>query len=62
MCPIATPVVRRPDVRATIVEYGDHECRYCAAARPVLPALFTDGSIRLVFRNFPLAEVHIRTR
>jgi protein-disulfide isomerase len=48
----------RPDARATIVEYGDYECPYCAAARPVLAALVAEGWIRLVFRNFPLAEVH----
>lgn len=48
----------RADARATIVEYGDYECPYCAAARPVLAALVEDGWIRLVFRNFPLADVH----
>jgi protein-disulfide isomerase len=48
----------RADARATIVEYGDYECPYCAAARPVLAALVAEGWTRLVFRNFPLAEVH----
>ena len=48
----------RVDAPATIVEYGDYECPYCAAARPVLAALVEDGWIRLVFRNFPLADVH----
>jgi protein-disulfide isomerase len=44
----------------TVVEYGDYECPYCAAARPVLAALIdhSPGQVRLVFRNFPLADVH----
>ena len=53
--------VRGPvDARVTIVEYGDYECPYCAAARPVLAALVdgTSGLARLVFRNFPLSDVH----
>src|SRR5215207_1892760 len=50
--PVAAPV--------TVVEYGDYECPYCAAARPVLVALVdhSPGQVRLVFRNFPLADVH----
>jgi protein-disulfide isomerase len=44
----------------TVVEYGDYECPYCAAARPVLAALVDHFSsqVRLVFRNFPLADIH----
>jgi len=44
----------------TVVEYGDYECPYCAAAAPVLRRLVeeSDGRIRLVFRNFPLAGRH----
>ena len=44
----------------TVVEYGDYECPYCAAARPVLAELVehSRGQVRLVFRNFPLADVH----
>ena len=48
----------RPDAAVTVVEYGDYECPYCAAARPVLAGLVDEGRIRLVFRNFPLADVH----
>ena len=50
--PAAAPV--------TVVEYGDYECPYCAAARPVLAELVDDrsGQVRLAFRNFPLADVH----
>jgi protein-disulfide isomerase len=44
----------------TVVEYGDYECPYCAAARPVLTGLVGDSpsQVRLVFRNFPLADLH----
>jgi protein-disulfide isomerase len=61
---LAVPVSADDHVRGaagapvTIVEYGDYECPYCAAARPVLAALVDDGRVRLVFRNFPLADVH----
>ena len=50
--PVAAPV--------TIVEYGDYECPYCAAAEPVLAAVLAAqaGRVRLVFRNFPLPDVH----
>ena len=50
--PVAAPV--------TVVEYGDYECPYCAAARPVLAELVrhSPGQIRLVFRNFPLPDLH----
>jgi protein-disulfide isomerase len=50
--PVAAPI--------TVVEYGDYECPYCAAARPVLAELIDDVpvQVRMVFRNFPLADVH----
>ena len=54
-----TDHVRGPvDAAVTVVEYGDYECPYCAAARPVLAALVEEGQVRLVFRNFPLATIH----
>ena len=48
------------DAPVTVVEYGDYECPYCAAAAPVLEQLVegSDGRVRLVFRNFPLADRH----
>jgi len=53
-------VLGEPDAPVTVTEYGDYECPYCAAAAPVLKRLVTesDGRVRLVFRNFPLADVH----
>jgi protein-disulfide isomerase len=44
----------------TLVEYGDYECPYCAAAAPVLRHVVEDsgGEVRLIFRNFPIADRH----
>ena len=44
----------------TLIEYGDYECPYCAAAQPVLEEVVagSDGGVRLIFRNFPLFELH----
>jgi protein-disulfide isomerase len=49
-----------PDAPVTVVEYGDFECPYCAAAAPVLRQLVdeSDGRVRMIFRNFPLADTH----
>lgn len=49
-----------PAAPVTVVEFGDYECPYCAGAAPVLRELVTTsaGRVRLVFRNFPLFEVH----
>jgi protein-disulfide isomerase len=44
----------------TLVEYGDFECPYCGMAYPIVQAIqrALGSSLRLVFRNFPLAESH----
>ena len=44
----------------TVVEYGDYECPYCrGAARDVHRMLdLYPGSIRFVFRNFPIPQLH----
>jgi protein-disulfide isomerase len=49
-----------PLARVTVIEYGDYECPYCAGAAPVLRELVSssNGEVKLVFRNFPLFEVH----
>ena len=48
------------DAPVTVLEFGDYECPYCAAAAPVLRRLAEEsaGQVRLVFRNFPLADRH----
>ncbi len=49
-----------PDAPVTVVEYGDFECPFCGAAAPVLRSLVdgSGGRVRLVFRHFPLFDVH----
>jgi protein-disulfide isomerase len=49
-----------PDAPVTVVEFGDLECPYCRAAAPVLRELVDSsaGGVRLVWRHFPLFEVH----
>ena len=48
------------DAPVTLVEYGDYECPYCGQAHPILKALLArmGDRVRLVFRNFPLTELH----
>jgi protein-disulfide isomerase len=44
----------------TLVEYGDFECPNCKQAAPAVKLLlqrFT-GRVRLIYRHFPLEEVH----
>jgi protein-disulfide isomerase len=44
----------------TVVEYGDFECPNCKQAAPALKLLLERfaGRVRVVFRHFPLEEVH----
>jgi protein-disulfide isomerase len=44
----------------TIVEYGDFECPNCKQAAPAIKLLLDRfaGHVRLVFRHFPLEDVH----
>ena len=44
----------------TVVEYGDFECPNCKQAAPAVKMLLTrhPGKVRVVWRNFPLEEVH----
>jgi protein-disulfide isomerase len=44
----------------TVLEYGDYECPFCrGAARDVRRMLdLYPGSIRFVFRNFPITQLH----
>lgn len=53
--------VQGPDDAAiTLVEYGDYECPYCGQAFPIVQELqrVFAASLRLVFRNLPLSNVH----
>src|SRR5262245_59862213 len=44
----------------TVVEYGDFECPNCKQAAPAVRLLLKrfEGRVRLVYRHFPLEEVH----
>ena len=44
----------------TVVEYGDFECPNCKQAAPAVKLLLErfPGEVRLVWRHFPLEEVH----
>ena len=46
--------------RLTLLEYADYECPYCGEAHRVVKRLQKGfgGDLRLVFRNFPLADIH----
>jgi len=49
---------------ATLVMYGDYECPYCGRAHPLIEELKgrMRGTLRFVFRHFPLDDVHPRAR
>ncbi|MGH6871624.1 MAG: DsbA family protein [Rhizomicrobium sp.] len=48
------------DAAVTLVEYGDYQCPYCGQAFPIVKAVQKSFGkrLRLVFRNFPLSEMH----
>lgn len=48
------------DAPVTLVQYGDFQCPHCAAAYPNLAELLRRRAetVRLVFRHFPLSNVH----
>ncbi len=53
-------ILGQVDAPVTLLEYGDLECPYCAAARPALEELVADypDTIQLVFRHFPITASH----
>jgi protein-disulfide isomerase len=58
-----TPLDHRigdPDAPVELVEYGDYQCPYCAMAQPIVAELVRNfgNDLTLVFRHFPLTEVH----
>jgi len=48
------------DAPVTLVEYGDYECPHCGHAHPIVKQVLKrlGKSVRFVFRNFPLGEMH----
>jgi protein-disulfide isomerase len=53
-----SPARGAKDAPVAIVEWADFQCPYCGAAAPVLDKLVDEypGSVRLVFKNYPLAS------
>jgi protein-disulfide isomerase len=49
-----------PHAAVTIVEYGDFECPNCRQAAPAVKLILEHfkGRVQLVWRHFPLEEVH----
>jgi protein-disulfide isomerase len=66
MATLKTPVTPqdhiqgREDAQATLVEYGDYECPHCGAAYRIIKRVqkHFGRTLRFVFRNFPLREMH----
>ncbi|SCL38220.1 Protein-disulfide isomerase [Micromonospora rhizosphaerae] len=48
------------DAPVTIVEYADFQCRFCGAAHASLAEVLRQRAdvVRLVYRHFPIANVH----
>jgi protein-disulfide isomerase len=63
---LTVPVGERDHVRGpetaplTLVEYGDYECPFCAAAHPEVSEVIAvlGDELRFAFRHFPLAQIH----
>jgi protein-disulfide isomerase len=63
---LAVPVNERDhiqgpaDAPVTLVEYGDFECPYCAAAHVIVKKVreIMADQLRFVFRHFPLTQIH----
>jgi protein-disulfide isomerase len=53
-------VLGDPNAGLTLLEYGDYECPACIQAAPLMRHLVDSngGRLCLVFRHFPLVEVH----
>jgi protein-disulfide isomerase len=50
----------KPQAPTTLLEYGDFECPACGRAYPIVKRIEqeADDWLRVVFRNFPLTEIH----
>jgi len=54
------PVRGAPDARVTVVEFSDFECPFCKRANGTMASLLEkySGKIKLVYRDFPLENIH----
>ena len=48
------------EAAVTVLEYGDYECPYCRGAARDVHLLLDDypATVRFVFRNFPIPQLH----
>jgi protein-disulfide isomerase len=54
------PFLGPKDAPVTIIEFSDFQCPYCRRVQPALKQLLQEyqGSVKLVFRDFPLRNIH----
>lgn len=55
------PVLGPAEAQVTVVEFGDFQCPACGTLHPVLKHVkeqYADQSVRFVYRQFPLSQVH----
>jgi protein-disulfide isomerase len=53
-------VIGPENAAVTLVEYGDFQCPYCAQAHRGLLTIRQSASVRVVWRHYPIAEIHPR--
>ncbi|MDT8437265.1 MAG: thioredoxin domain-containing protein [Gemmatimonadota bacterium] len=58
------PATGPDDAPVTIVEFSDFECPFCLRIHPTLQRVMSEyeGDVRLVFRQFPLTNIHPRAQ
>jgi protein-disulfide isomerase len=54
------PFLGPRDALITVIEFSDFQCPYCRRVQPALKQLLQEyqGSVKLVFRDFPLRNIH----
>lgn len=55
-------ILGNPAAKVMIVEYADFDCEYCVGANTALQQIIANeganGNVALVYREFPLVEIH----
>jgi protein-disulfide isomerase len=63
--PVGTAYTRGPaDAPITFVEYGDFHCPYCKRVQATIAQVLAkyDGKIRMVYKDFPIDNLHPQAR